>query len=202
MKKRRTWVKGFDVQNQYASPKKKEFISESRLWLLANLMTEFPRSAIRKIKTPHLESTTVQIWMKWLSSGHSELGHYPTVKNTMIMQRVDKLGLEVVIWSLFRPIFTLRKDILWLRRKLVMEDLAQLPTVRFTQEKDEQISIIQRTLSIPARAFTNVQCDRPGNLEWTERQMLGKGRDQAFDSQPNLAMRDSLEDNLTIKWSM
>ena len=120
MKKRRTWSKGLIFfQNQYASPKKKkEFsISSQHYDFLPPLMTEF--SILSENKNFRIfESTTVQILDE--AQGIVSWGLFiSTVKIPRgIMQRVDKLGLEVVdLIPLFRLIFTFAKDILWLRRK-------------------------------------------------------------------------------------
>ena len=69
------------------------------------------------------------------------------------MQRVDKLGLEVVDLIPFQTHIYLRKGHpLAKKKKLVMEDLAQLPTVRFTQEKDEYLYYSGELCRYPARA--------------------------------------------------
>ena len=56
------------------------------------------------------------------------------------MQRIEKLGLEVIELIPFQTHIYLREDHpLTQKEELVMEDLADLPTVRFTQEKDEYL---------------------------------------------------------------
>ena len=53
---------------------------------------------------------------------------------------MDKLGLEAIDLIPFKTHIYLRKGHpLAKKESLVMEDLAALPTVRFTQEKDEYL---------------------------------------------------------------
>ena len=138
-------VKGFDVfQNQYANPEeeKKEFsISSQHYDFLPPLITQFSVLYPENKDFRIFESTTVQI-LDEVAQGHSELGIiYLNKQNTKgIMQRVDKLGLEVVDLIPFQTHIYLRKGHpLAKKESLVMEDLAHLPTVRFTQEKDEYL---------------------------------------------------------------
>ena len=138
-------VKGFDVfQNQYANPEeeKKEFsISSQHYDFLPPLITQFSVLCPENKNFRIFESTTVQI-LDEVAQGHSELGIiYLNKQNTKgIMQRVDKLGLEVIDLIPFQTHIYLRKGHpLAKKESLVMEDLAHLPTVRFTQEKDEYL---------------------------------------------------------------
>ena len=138
-------VKGFDVfQNQYANPEdeKKEFsISSQHYDFLPPLITQFSVLYPENKDFRIFESTTVQI-LDEVAQGHSELGIiYLNKQNTKgIMQRVDKLGLEVIDLIPFQTHIYLRKGHpLAKKESLVMEDLAHLPTVRFTQEKDEYL---------------------------------------------------------------
>lgn len=138
-------VKGFDVfQNQYANPEdeKKEFsISSQHYDFLPPLITQFSVLYPENKDFRIFESTTVQI-LDEVAQGHSELGIiYLNKQNTKgIMQRVDKLGLEVIDLIPFQTHIYLRKDHPLAQKEfLVMEDLAHLPTVRFTQEKDEYL---------------------------------------------------------------
>lgn len=138
-------VKGFDVfQNQYANPEedKKEFsISSQHYDFLPPLITQFSVLYPENKNFRIFESTTVQI-LDEVAQGHSELGIiYLNKQNTKgIMQRVDKLGLEVIDLIPFQTHIYLRKDHPLAQKEfLVMEDLAHLPTVRFTQEKDEYL---------------------------------------------------------------
>ena len=177
-------VKGFDVfQNQYASPEeeKKEFsISSQHYDFLPPLMTEFSIRYPENKNFRIFESTTVQI-LDEVAQGHSELGIiYLNRQNTKgIMQRVDKLGLEVVDLIPFQTHIYLRKGHpLAKKKKLVMEDLAQLPTVRFTQEKDEYLYYSENFVDTSSSSQMFNVTDRAtlnGILERTDAYATGSG---------------------------
>ena len=97
-----------------------------------------------------------------------------------IMQRVDKLGLEVVDLIPFQTHIYLRKGHpLAKKKKLVMEDLAQLPTVRFTQEKDEYLYYSENFVDTSSSSqMFNVTDRATLNGSWSERMLMR--RDQAF----------------------
>lgn len=199
-------VKGFDVfQNQYASPEeeKKEFsISSQHYDFLPPLMTEFSIRYPENKNFRIFESTTVQI-LDEVAQGHSELGIiYLNRQNTKgIMQRVDKLGLEVVDLIPFQTHIYLRKGHpLANKKKLVMEDLAQLPTVRFTQEKDEYLYYSENFVDTSSSSQMFNVTDRAtlnGILERTDAYATGSG---FLDSQSvNGITVIPLEDNLDNK---
>lgn len=199
-------VKGFDVfQNQYASPEeeKKEFsISSQHYDFLPPLMTEFSIRYPENKNFRIFESTTVQI-LDEVAQGHSELGIiYLNRQNTKgIMQRVDKLGLEVVDLIPFQTHIYLRKGhTLAKKKKLVMEDLAQLPTVRFTQEKDEYLYYSENFVDTSSSSQMFNVTDRAtlnGILERTDAYATGSG---FLDSQSvNGITVIPLEDNLDNK---
>lgn len=199
-------VKGFDVfQNQYASPEeeKKEFsISGQHYDFLPPLMTEFSTRYPENKNFRIFESTTVQI-LDEVAQGHSELGIiYLNRQNTKgIMQRVDKLGLEVVDLIPFKTHIYLRKGHpLAKKKKLVMEDLAQLPTVRFTQEKDEYLYYSENFVDTSSSSQMFNVTDRAtlnGILERTDAYATGSG---FLDSQSvNGITVIPLEDNLDNK---
>ena len=199
-------VKGFDVfQNQYASPEeeKKEFsISSQHYDFLPPLMTEFSIRYPENKNFRIFESTTVQI-LDEVAQGHSELGIiYLNRQNTKgIMQRVDKLGLEVVDLIPFKTHIYLRKGHpLAKKKKLVMEDLAQLPTLRFTQEKDEYLYYSENFVDTSSSSQMFNVTDRAtlnGILERTDAYATGSG---FLDSQSvNGITVIPLEDNLDNK---
>ena len=199
-------VKGFDIfQNQYASPEeeKNEFsISSQHYDFLPPLMTEFSIRYPENKNFRIFESTTVQI-LDEVAQGHSELGIiYLNRQNTKgIMQRVDKLGLEVVDLIPFQTHIYLRKGHpLAKKKKLVMEDLAQLPTVRFTQEKDEYLYYSENFVDTSSSSQMFNVTDRAtlnGILERTDAYATGSG---FLDSQSvNGITVIPLEDNLDNK---
>lgn len=177
-------VKGFDVfQNQYANPEeeKKEFsISSQHYDFLPPLITQFSVLYPENKDFRIFESTTVQI-LDEVAQGHSELGIiYLNKQNTKgIMQRVDKLGLEVVDLIPFQPHIYLRKGHpLAKKESLVMEDLAHLPTVRFTQEKDEYLYYSENFVDTSSSSQLFNVTDRAtlnGILERTDAYATGSG---------------------------
>ena len=177
-------VKGFDVfQNQYANPEeeKKEFsISSQHYDFLPPLITQFSVLYPENKDFRIFESTTVQI-LDEVAQGHSELGIiYLNKQNTKgIMQRVDKLGLEVVDLIPFQtPIYLRKGHPLAKKESLVMEDLAHLPTVRFTQEKDEYLYYSENFVDTSSSSQLFNVTDRAtlnGILERTDAYATGSG---------------------------
>ena len=177
-------VKGFDVfQNQYANPEeeKKEFsISSQHYDFLPPLITQFSVLYPENKDFRIFESTTVQI-LDEVAQGHSVLGIiYLNKQNTKgIMQRVDKLGLEVVDLIPFQTHIYLRKDHPLAKKEfLVMEDLAHLPTVRFTQEKDEYLYYSENFVDTSSSSQLFNVTDRAtlnGILERTDAYATGSG---------------------------
>ena len=177
-------VKGFDVfQNQYANPEeeKKEFsISSQHYDFLPPVITQFSVLYPENKNFRIFESTTVQI-LDEVAQGHSELGIiYLNKQNTKgIMQRVDKLGLEVVDLIPFQTHIYLRKGHPLAKKEfLVMEDLAHLPTVRFTQEKDEYLYYSENFVDTSSSSQLFNVTDRAtlnGILERTDAYATGSG---------------------------
>ena len=177
-------VKGFDIfQNQYANPEeeKKEFsISSQHYDFLPPLITQFSVLYPENKDFRIFESTTVQI-LDEVAQGHSELGIiYLNKQNTKgIMQRVDKLGLEVVDLIPFQTHIYLRKGHPVAKKEsLVMEDLAHLPTVRFTQEKDEYLYYSENFVDTSSSSQLFNVTDRAtlnGILERTDAYATGSG---------------------------
>ena len=177
-------VKGFDVfQNQYANPEeeKKEFsISSQHYDFLPPLITQFSVLYPENKDFRIFESTTVQI-LDEVAQGHSELGiiYLNNQNKKGIMQRVDKLGLEVVDLIPFQTHIYLRKGHpLAKKESLVMEDLAHLPTVRFTQEKDEYLYYSENFVDTSSSSQLFNVTDRAtlnGILERTDAYATGSG---------------------------
>ena len=177
-------VKGFDVfQNQYANPEeeKKEFsISSQHYDFLPPLITQFSVLYPENKDFRIFESTTVQI-LDEVAQGHSELGIiYLNKQNTKgIMQRMDKLGLEVVDLIPFQTHIYLRKGHPLAKKEfLVMEDLAHIPTVRFTQEKDEYLYYSENFVDTSSSSQLFNVTDRAtlnGILERTDAYATGSG---------------------------
>ena len=177
-------VKGFDVfQNQYANPEeeKDEFsIASQHYDFLPPTITAFSERYPDYKNFRIFESTTVQI-LDEVAQGHSELGiiYLNNQNKKGIMQRVEKLGLEVIELIPFQTHIYLREGHpLAQKEELVMEDLADLPTVRFTQEKDEYLYYSENFVDTSASSQMFNVTDRAtlnGILERTDAYATGSG---------------------------
>ncbi|HES9516104.1 LysR family transcriptional regulator [Streptococcus pneumoniae] len=177
-------VKGFDIfQNQYANPEeeKDEFSVASQHYdFLPPTITAFSERYPDYKNFRIFESTTVQI-LDEVAQGHSEIGiiYLNNQNKKGIMQRVEKLGLEVIEWIPFHTHIYLREGHpLAQKEELVMEDLADLPTVRFTQEKDEYLYYSENFVDTSASSQMFNVTDRAtlnGILERTDAYATGSG---------------------------
>lgn len=177
-------VKGFDVfQNQYANPEeeKDEFsIASQHYDFLPPTITAFSQQYPEYKSFRIFESTTVQI-LDEVAQGHSEIGiiYLNNQNQKGIMQRVEKLGLEVIELIPFQTHIYLREGHpLAKKKELVMDDLADLPTVRFTQEKDEYLYYSENFVDTSASSQMFNVTDRAtlnGILERTNAYATGSG---------------------------
>ncbi|HEU7234803.1 TPA: LysR family transcriptional regulator [Streptococcus pneumoniae] len=177
-------VKGFDIfQNQYANPEeeKDEFSVASQHYdFLPPTITAFSERYPDYKNFRIFESTTVQI-LDEVAQGHSEIGiiYLNNQNKKGIMQRVEKLGLEVIELIPFHTHIYLREGHpLAQKEELVMEDLADLPTVRFTQEKDEYLDYSENFVDTSASSQMFNVTDRAtlnGILERTDAYATGSG---------------------------
>ncbi|HEW5378128.1 TPA: LysR family transcriptional regulator [Streptococcus pneumoniae] len=177
-------VKGFDIfQNQYANPEeeKDEFSVASQHYdFLPPTITAFSERYPDYKNFRIFESTTVQI-LDEVAQGHSEIGiiYLNNQNKKGIMQRVEKLGLEVIELIPFHTHIYLREGHpLAQKEELVMEDLADLPTVRFTQEKDEYLYYSENFVDTSASSQMFNVTDRAtlnGILERTDAYATGSG---------------------------
>ena len=177
-------VKGFDVfQNQYANPEeeKDEFsIASQHYDFLPPTITAFSQQYPEYKNFRIFESTTVQI-LDEVAQGHSEIGiiYLNNQNQKGIMQRVEKLGLEVIELIPFKTHIYLREGHpLAKKKELVMEDLIDLPTVRFTQEKDEYLYYSENFVDTSASSQMFNVTDRAtlnGILERTNAYATGSG---------------------------
>ncbi|MDS5050289.1 LysR family transcriptional regulator [Streptococcus pneumoniae] len=177
-------VKGFDIfQNQYANPEeeKDEFSVASQHYdFLPPTITAFSERYPDYKNFRIFESTTVQI-LDEVAQGHSEIGiiYLNNQNKKGIMQRVEKLGLEVIELIPFHTHIYLREGHpLAQKEELVMEDLADLPTVRFTEEKDEYLYYSENFVDTSASSQMFNVTDRAtlnGILERTDAYATGSG---------------------------
>lgn len=176
-------VKGFDIfQNQYANPEeeKDEFSVASQHYdFLPPTITAFSERYPDYKNFRIFESTTVQI-LDEVAQGHSEIGIiYLNNQNKKDYATVEKLGLEVIELIPFHTHIYLREGHpLAQKEELVMEDLADLPTVRFTQEKDEYLYYSENFVDTSASSQMFNVTDRAtlnGILERTDAYATGSG---------------------------
>ena len=177
-------VKGFDIfQNQYANPEeeKDEFsIASQHYDFLPPTITAFSERYPDYKNFRIFESTTVQI-LDEVAQGHSEIGiiYLNNQNKKGIMQRVEKLGLEVIELLPFHTHIYLREGHpLAKKDELVMEDLVDLPTVRFTQEKDEYLYYSENFVDTSSSSQMFNVTDRAtlnGILERTDAYATGSG---------------------------
>ena len=177
-------VKGFDIfQNQYTNPEeeKDEFsIASQHYDFLPPTITTFSQRYPDYKNFRIFESTTVQI-LDEVAQGHSEIGiiYLNNQNQKGIMQRVEKLGLEVIELIPFQTHIYLREGHpLAKKKELVMDDLVDLPTVRFTQEKDEYLYYSENFVDTSASSQMFNVTDRAtlnGILERTNAYATGSG---------------------------
>ena len=177
-------VKGFDIfQNQYANPEeeKNEFsIASQHYDFLPPTITTFSQRYPDYKNFRIFESTTVQI-LDEVAQGHSEIGiiYLNNQNQKGVMQRIEKLGLEVIELIPFQTHIYLREGHpLAKKKELVMEDLVDLPTVRFTQEKDEYLYYSENFVDTSASSQMFNVTDRAtlnGILERTNAYATGSG---------------------------
>ena len=177
-------VKGFDVfQNQYANPEeeKDEFsIASQHYDFLPPTITAFSQQYPDYKNFRIFESTTVQI-LDEVAQGHSEIGiiYLNNQNQKGVMQRIEKLGLEVIELIPFQTHIYLREGHpLAKKKELVMDDLVDLPTVRFTQEKDEYLYYSENFVDTSASSQMFNVTDRAtlnGILERTNAYATGSG---------------------------
>lgn len=200
-------VKGFDIfQNHYTNlvEEKAEFsIASQHYDFLPPLITGFARCYPKDKNFRIFESTTVQI-LDEVAQGHSEIGIiYLNNQNTKgMMQRIDKLGLEVIDLIPFQTHIYLRADHpLAGKEELTMEDLTDLPTVRFTQEKDEYLYYSENFVDTSASSQIFNVTDRAtlnGILERTDAYATGSGflDNNSVNGITVIRLQDNLENRM------
>ena len=200
-------VKGFDVfQNQYANPEeeKDEFsIASQHYDFLPPTITAFSQQYPDYKNFRIFESTTVQI-LDEVAQGHSEIGiiYLNNQNQKGVMQRIEKLGLEVIELIPFQTHIYLREGHpLAKKKELVIEDLADLPTVRFTQEKDEYLYYSENFVDTSASSQMFNVTDRAtlnGILERTNAYATGSGflDSDSVNGITVIPLKDNLENRM------
>lgn len=177
-------VKSFDSFekrfSQHSSEKDVFSVASQHYDFLAPIMTLFS-SKMSDFKHFRLfESTTIQI-LDEVSQGNSEIGIIYLNHNNSngLMQRLDKLGLEFFELIPFKTHIYVRKDHpLTMKEEVVPKDLVGLPTVRFTQEKDEYLYYSENFMDTSESSHFYHVSDRAtlnGILERTDAYATGSG---------------------------
>ncbi len=138
-------VKSFDSFEKQFSQSNKESneysIASQHYDFLPPLVTAFSKLYPDYKNFRIFESTTIQI-LDEVSQGNSEIGiiYINNQNRKGLLQRMEKLGLEFVDLIPFQThIYLAKNHPLALKESILMSDLLELPTVRFTQEKDEYL---------------------------------------------------------------
>lgn len=138
-------VKSFDSFEKQFSQSDKESneysIASQHYDFLPPLVTAFSNLYPDYKNFRIFESTTMQI-LDEVSQGNSEIGiiYINNQNRKGLLQRMEKLGLEFVDLIPFQThIYLAKNHPLAPKERILMSDLLELPTVRFTQEKDEYL---------------------------------------------------------------
>lgn len=177
-------VTTFDsFENQYSKTDshQKEFsISSQHYDFLPALMAQFSKQYPEYQRFRIFESTTVQI-LDEVVEGHSDIGIiYMNAQNAEgITRKMVKQGLEAIDLIPFQTHIYLSKDHpLAHKTSLTMADLAGLPVVKFTQEKDEYLYYSENLVDSKDTTLVFKVTDRAtlnGILERTNAYATGSG---------------------------
>ncbi|MGT2929824.1 LysR family transcriptional regulator [Streptococcus dentasini] len=177
-------VRSFDsFEKQYTKPDNSNpqfSIASQHYDFLPPLITTFSERYPDYKDFRIFESTTVQI-LDEVAQGHSDIGIiYMNRQNSKgIQQKMDKLGLELIDLIPFQTHIYLRKNHpLAKKERLTMTDLVDLPTVRFTQEKDEYPYYSENFIDTTESSLMFNVTDRAtlnGILERTDAYATGSG---------------------------
>ena len=177
-------VKSFDsFERQFSQPDaaNNEFsIASQHYDFLPPLITVFSKTYPDYKNFRIFESTTIQI-LDEVAQGDSEIGiiYINNQNRKGLLQRIEKLGLEYVELIPFKTHIYLAKDHpLTAKTSLSMDDLAGLPTVRFTQEKDEYLYYSENFVDTTESSLMFNVTDRAtlnGILERTDAYATGSG---------------------------
>ncbi|MEX2784701.1 LysR family transcriptional regulator [Streptococcus sp. H49] len=171
----------FEKQFSQTDTKNNEFsIASQHYDFLPPLITVFSKTYPDYKNFRIFESTTIQI-LDEVAQGDSEIGiiYINNQNRKGLLQRIEKLGLEYVELIPFKTHIYLGKDHpLAVKSSLTMADLAGLPTVRFTQEKDEYLYYSENFVDTTESSLMFNVTDRAtlnGILERTNAYATGSG---------------------------
>ncbi|MGT2960172.1 LysR family transcriptional regulator [Streptococcus caballi] len=171
----------FEKQFSQSGSADNEFsIASQHYDFLPPLITSFSKAHPDYKNFRIFESTTIQI-LDEVAQGDSEIGIiYMNNQNRKgLLQRLEKLGLEYVELIPFKThIYINKEHPLAVKKSLVMDDLLNLPTVRFTQEKDEYLYYSENFVDTTDSSLMYNVTDRAtlnGILERTDAYATGSG---------------------------
>ncbi|HGI5106268.1 TPA: LysR family transcriptional regulator [Streptococcus agalactiae] len=177
-------VKSFDsFEKQFSQSEatEQEFsIASQHYDFLPPLITAFSKCNDNFSYFRIFESTTIRI-LDEVAQGNSEIGiiYINSQNKKGLLQRLDKLGLEFVELIPFKTHIYLGKDHpLASKTSLIMTDLEGLPTVRFTQYRDDYRYYSENFVEVLDSSVTYNVTDRAtlnGILERTQAYATGSG---------------------------
>lgn len=177
-------VKSFDsFEKQFSQSEatEQEFsIASQHYDFLPPLITAFSKCNDNFSYFRIFESTTIRI-LDEVAQGNSEIGiiYINSQNKKGLLQRLDKLGLEFVELIPFKTHIYLGKDHpLASKTSLIMTDLEGLPTVRFTQARDDYRYYSENFVEVLDSSVTYNVTDRAtlnGILERTQAYATGSG---------------------------
>lgn len=184
MEKAQKLVTNFEsFENQYSQQigREREFSIASQHYdflpvLLMQFVADYPEYNQFRI----FESTTVQI-LDEVIEGYSELGliYLNEQNRPSLLTKMEQEGLDYVILRDFQTHIYLRKSHpLAKKQVLTIDDLAHLPTVRFTQEKDDYLYYFEHLVDRSSSSAIFNVTDRAtlnGILERTDAYATGSG---------------------------
>ena len=176
-------VKDFDLlEKQYADPEEEqEFsIASQHYDFLPPLITRFAEGYPEQKNFRLFESTTVAI-LDEVAQGHSEIGIiYLNQQNEKgMMQKIENLKLHVEELISFQThVYIRHHHPLTQKDEITLDDLANLPTVRFTQNKEDYLYYSENFFDTATCAQMFNVTDRAtlnGILERTDAYATGSG---------------------------
>ncbi|MGT2926988.1 LysR family transcriptional regulator [Streptococcus cuniculipharyngis] len=184
MEKAQKLVTNFEsFENQYSQliGRDRDFSLASQHYdFLPDLILQFAKAYPEYNQFRIFESTTIQI-LDEVVEGYSELGliYLNEQNRPSLLAKMEQEGLEYIELATFQTHIYLRQaHPLAEKSLLTIDDLANLPTVRFTQEKDEYLYYFEHLVDRRSSSAIFNVTDRAtltGILEQTDAYATGSG---------------------------
>lgn len=194
----------FEKQFSQSAADSDEFsIASQHYDFLPPLITTFSKAHPEHKDFRIFESTTIQIFDE-VAQGDSEIGiiYLNNQNRKGLLQRMEKLGLEFVELIPFKThIYLAKTHPLAQKKSLVMDDLKDSPTVRFTQEKDEYLYYSENFVDTSDSPYVFNVTDRAtlnGILERTDAYATGSGflDSRSFNGITVIPLEDKLDNKM------